>query len=235
MKAIIPCVEFDDILKITLPLNAWHFSKILIVTSHDDYRTQQYVKSLRDPKIAIFATNAFYRDGAPFNLGAALELGFDALGRSGWICRMDADIILPKNLSWSGVHPGYLYTPRRHILREIREHANVDWSILPIREEAGFWGYCQVFHASDSVLPLPWYGQDSVHAGGSDGYFSDHWPAHKKLRPNWNVLRLGPTNKNWAGRTIDRLDGVSFDTRKRRYMMNYINGDMAKEQGKEIL
>ena len=63
------CVDFADILALTLPRNARHFKNILVVTSPDDHATADVVKSVKNA--SLFTTDAFYRDGAVFNKGLA--------------------------------------------------------------------------------------------------------------------------------------------------------------------
>ncbi len=43
VKGIVVCVEYDDLLTITLPRNARHLTEIVVVTSPTDLRTQQVV------------------------------------------------------------------------------------------------------------------------------------------------------------------------------------------------
>ena len=41
LEAVTTCVGFDDILDVTLEQNHAHFDSFIVVTSHDDYKTQQ--------------------------------------------------------------------------------------------------------------------------------------------------------------------------------------------------
>jgi hypothetical protein len=166
-------------------------------------------------------TDAFYRRGAVFNKGLALEEGFDAMGREGWIMVLDADILLPRHVDWSFRRFGNLYTPRRSIFANPRHYNDaMDWSAYPTTREQEFCGYCQLFHADDPRLALrPWYGIDWPHAGGCDIDFECKWPKSHKLRPGFNVLHLGQDNRNWCGRTTDRLDRQPIVHRQERDQM----------------
>jgi hypothetical protein len=97
MNAILVSVNYSDVLRMTLPYNRHHFQKVLVVTDLDGF-TELY--DICDPlNVEVFATNAFYDNGAAFNKWKALEQGLDKLGREGWICIMDADVFWPKDLS----------------------------------------------------------------------------------------------------------------------------------------
>lgn len=138
MKAIIVCVDFADLLSITLPYNRHHFDQIMIVTARNDIDTQYLAQK---NQCQLLLTDAFYEDGAVFNKWKALEEGLDVLGREGWLCIMDADVLWPKRIEWNpGDHyqygsisnpgeammsweysllsAGNLYTPKRRMWEE---------------------------------------------------------------------------------------------------------------------
>jgi hypothetical protein len=160
----------------------------------------------------LHRTDAFTRHGASFNKGLALEEGFDVLGRNGWICHLDADIVLPLELDLSGIGPGHLYVARRRLCLDPRDYTGqTDWSHWPlIPEKAPFdCGAFQLFHGDDPVLATrPWYPVDWVHAGGSDTEFNAKWPADKRHYLPFEVLHLGEPYRNWHGRQTPRLDGT---------------------------
>lgn len=208
IKGIVVCVNYDDLLAITLPRNLKHLSSCLVVTSLTDQRTVDRVKSVG---CNIYQTDAFTRHGARFNKGLALEEAFDVTGRSGWIMVWDADTLLPPPLlaPMDNLQIGTLYSARRRILinpKEWSEHTN--WERLPIHNDRVFPGYFHLFHADDPVLVRrPWYDVTFSHAGGGDGYFQSRWTDTNKTRFPWHVLHLGPIDTNWHGRATDRIDG----------------------------
>ena len=207
MKSIVVCVEFDDLLAITLPRNARHFERVLVVTSPADEATQHVVSAV--PNGEVYATDAFYRQGAAFNKGLALEQGFDVLGREGWLLVWDADIVMPDRMELADVEIGNLYSPHRRMCRNPGEyHGQTDWTRWPIQGDREHAGYFQLFHAADPLLgDRPWYGIDWKHAGGCDSDFQARWPAHKRRRLPFEVLHLGVEHVNWHGRCQPRLDG----------------------------
>lgn len=221
VKAITVCVGYDDFLKLTLPRIVMHVTKLLVVTSPDDVRTKELVLLYPD-KVELFVTDAFYRDGAHFNKGLAMEEGFDVLGRSGWILVLDADIVLPEVIPPLDLTVGKMYTPSRRIMSNVdglTETPTVSPDTLPLRYEVGNFGYFQLFHADDpAITTLPWYGIDWNHAGGCDSVFEKRWDKSDRLRMPFEVIHLGDPDANWYGRTRPRIDNgeVHADADARR-------------------
>lgn len=211
MNAITVCVEYDDLLALTLPRAATHFERVLVVTSFDDARTADVVA--RTPNAECFQTDLFFADGANFNKGRALEAGFDVLGREGLICVFDADIVMPPCLERPPLLADYLYSPYRRMCRNpLQWDGSDDWSAFPRFSDNEFAGYFQLFHAMASALESrPWYGVDWNHAGGCDSDFQAKWPTGKKRRLPFDVLHLGDDCTNWHGRCSQRLDGTMPD------------------------
>lgn len=209
VKGIVVCVEYDDLLAITLPRNARHLTEIVVVTSPTDRRTQEVVRSV--PSARCFITDSFYRDGARFNKGAALEQGFDALGRDGWTLIWDADVLFPDVMPFTNLDPAKLYGARRRILENPGEWSPkfTSWNRLPLSRETGWPGFFQLFHGSCArIASRPWYDTTFVHAGGGDAYFQSRWPHDAKGYLPIEVLHLGPRDANWFGRASARTDGA---------------------------
>jgi len=209
MNALTVCVEFDDLLAITLAQNRRHFDRFLVITSLRDEATVAVAKQF---DAEWLCTDAFFTEGAPFAKGLAVEEGFETLGRQGWICVLDADVILPPGPDWLSLRYGNLYGPRRRLYKDASRPipSGLDWSTLPRVRDTELAGYCQIFHASDPVLRArrPWYGIRWRHAGGCDSDFQALWPARNRLRPAWEVLHLGDHGENWCGRSSPRTDGT---------------------------
>lgn len=94
LEAVTVCVGFDDLLDVTLGHNHPHLDTLIVVTSHDDRRTQQVAK-----KHGAFCvqTDLFKKNGRNFNKGAAINAGFGWFQYHGWRMHLDADIVLPDN------------------------------------------------------------------------------------------------------------------------------------------
>lgn len=225
IRAILVCVDYADLLAHTLPYNRHHFKQMTVVTSTKDEETK---KVARENGCTLFETDAFYDDGAKFNKWKALEQGLDAMGRSGWICIMDADVLWPKMVDaphW--LLQGYLYTPLRRMLtqpNQLRTLAEMGpppeslWHIFPQHPQQREWaGYTQLFHSSDPCLPpAPWHQIDWRHAGGADSFFQQCWPMGLKKRPPFEVLHIGESGQNWCGRATERLDGTKPEEAEER-------------------
>jgi hypothetical protein len=223
IKGLTVCVEFDDLLRRTLPRNAGHFDYLLVVTSPHDRGTLEAVRDVSEEHgldhVDVYRTDAFYQRGAAFNKGMCLEHGLDIVGRSGWLLVWDVDIVMPDAMDLSHVEPGRLYCPRRRMCRNIGEYTGQrDWSRWPALKETEPAGYYQLFHAADPVLRVrPWYAIDWRHAGGYDTEFQARWPGHRKARLPFEVLHLGEAYLNWHGRVQARADGtVPPEADKRR-------------------
>jgi hypothetical protein len=96
MNAILVSVDYSDLLAITLPYNRHHFNRVMVVTRPNDFHNVFPIAQAN--QAVVYTTDAFYRDGAVFNKWAALEEGLTWMGREGWICIMDADVLWPKKL-----------------------------------------------------------------------------------------------------------------------------------------
>jgi hypothetical protein len=195
-------------LKITLPYNMHHFDDVMVITSKADVETRLFAFEGLD--CAIHITDAFYEDGAYFNKWRALEEGLDNFGRHGWLCLLDADILIPKKVPEFNIERGTLYTPLRRMYPSLTGVPQEPyWPQYPVhRNVAEFAGYCQVFHAEDPVLgPAPWHDINWKHAGGADSFFQQKWHHFNKVRPPFEVLHIGEPTTNWFGRATQYSDG----------------------------
>lgn len=234
MNAIMVSVNYADLLAITLPYNRHHFDRVLVVTDSKDVETARIAGTNR---AEVFVTDSFYAGGAVFNKWAALEEGLDVLGRRGWLCVMDADVLWPKSVclermlegesSRPTIKIGQLSTPMRRMWDSwpmvpqqwaVRDKEIVPgwvppedrWYKFPLhRQQREFAGYSQIFHADDLHLgPAPWHQTDWIHAGGADSFFQMKWPDDCKVRPPFEVLHLGRAGSNWFGRATALADGT---------------------------
>lgn len=214
-------------LEICLVRNMRHLTECLVVTTPTDDAVKAVVEKV--PGARVFETDAFYRHGAKFNKGLSLELGFDVLGRDGWIAVLDGDILLPDSLPLDRMQPGSLYGAKRRILEDPSKwHADLDWNTCPPTMDGGPIGFTQFF-AGDS-LPVrnarPWYDVSFAHAGGCDAYFLEIW---KRARAPlvvlpMEVLHLGKPDANWFGTdqaSRDLMAKYVYQNGWRRAMKNF--------------
>ena len=207
LRGIVVCVNYDDLLAITLERNMRHLQECLVVTSPADHKTKELCKDI--PGVRVYETDAFYRFGAKFNKGLAMEEGFDALGRHGWILIWDADTLFPDDISHD-YQPGNLYNAHRLIMPTPKTWTpEYNWSKALASHDPSFPGYFQLFHADDKqIAQHPWYDVTFTHAGGCDGYFQTRWEPRNKIRLPFKVLHLGPRDVNWFGRATERVDNT---------------------------
>jgi len=215
-RGITVCVDYDDLLQLTLPQNLQFVSEQWVVTSPTDDRTQ---KLLRDkfPAVKVFVTDAFTRYGASFNKGLAMEEAFTAMGRDGWILIWDADTVFESRLfsGFVGVarfSKDILYGCRRLILTDptiYEADPAAAWRQAVRTDDTDIPGYFQLFNAAAPQLKGRefWYDPTFAHAGGGDAYFHSLWSVKRKRRLPILVLHLGPRDCNWFGRVSARVDG----------------------------
>lgn len=212
MTGIVVCVGYDDLLALTLRPNVRHLSRCVVVTAPADAATRKIAESVPDCRVHV--TDAFYRRGATFNKGAAVEEVFDAAGRErmGWTLIWDADVLLPARLpDVRGLDPAKLYGAVRRMFEDVTAPVPPEpaWRELPVSREWGYPGYFHLFHGSAPVLrgTRPWYDPSFRHAGGGDGYFQSLWSESQKEHLPVEVLHFGPRDTNWCGRVSPRADG----------------------------
>ena len=76
LRAILVCVDYADLLGLTMPYNRHHFSELMVVTSPQDKDTIALAPKL---KAQLHVTESFYDNGADFNKWKGLEEALDAL------------------------------------------------------------------------------------------------------------------------------------------------------------
>lgn len=207
-KIITTCVNRAQYLRHTLPTWRLHTDNILVVTTPNDNETCDVAF---DNGAHFFCTESFYYDGVQkqyeydgtiFNKSRALEYGFDALGRDGWILILDADIVLPQSMSLilSEMNPECLYSPWRRIHSLFNPDKDnvpneVDWTNFNICgadvKYDEYAGYFQLFHASAQTPP--WYNRTKyMTAGMCDTEFWGKWKKERRVRiTDFEVLHLG--------------------------------------------
>lgn len=99
IEAVIVCVNYSDFLEISLKKNLNHFDHVIVITDTKDSKTPKLVQKLnaQNNKITTLITDIFYFNGAKFNKGLAINLGFANLQHKDWVVTLDSDIVLPKD------------------------------------------------------------------------------------------------------------------------------------------
>lgn len=205
------CVEYDDLLSITLPRNVRHLTECLVVTSPDDVRTQKLASDI--PDVRLLVTDAFTRHGSEFNKGLAMEEGLQTLRDDSPIIIWDADTLFPDTMRLPPVLPDCLYGPTRRMLEDPSTYYDrMDWEKQHRTVDVEYPGFFQLFDPGSGCLQDQpyWYDPTFAHAGGGDAFFQTLFP--HKVRLSFDVLHLGPRDANWFGRTTQRLDGNNVST-----------------------
>lgn len=92
IECVIVCVNYGDYLAWALPLNLRHFEKVVVVTTFNDKQTQSLCQFY---DVECVQTHAFYDNGAKFCKSKGINEGLARLSRDGYVCHMDADVVLP--------------------------------------------------------------------------------------------------------------------------------------------
>ena len=227
LEYVTTCVDFDDLLDVTLGLNHPHFDTAIVVTTHDDRATQLVAR--KHGAICV-QTDLFRKNGRKLNKGAAINAGFDRFQYLGWRLQLDADIVVPDNfrrLLFNHTHldPHCLYgadrvdvigraelTALRRLLREGPQHSHSAFLsprhhrpispryLDPLR------GYCpigffQLWHAR-CQKSYPWSLGTAAH---DDVMFAASWPeTHRRHLPtivSYHLCAAPPKlAENWDGR-----------------------------------
>lgn len=218
LLGVVVCVDYDDLLAITLPRAMRTLSECYVITSPEDERTQKICSEI--PNVHVFETDAFTRDGAIFNKGRAIEecLVAKVKQHDGWVLIFDADIVIPQAcvsdefLSEKDINTLYgCY--RRMLTKGVGDYPDHEslWMQLQRANDVEFAGFFQLFHTRAASLcdKLFWYDPTFTHAGGGDAYFQSLFASKQRLEID--VLHIGERDRNWFGRVTNRVDGRSVD------------------------
>lgn len=208
IKGVTVCVDFADLLAVSLDRWDTGLDDILVVTAPADKATRALC---RDYRVPCYCTDVFYANGAAFNKGAALS---EAVLRTGfrnpsdWALLFDADIVPPVN--WRAVveaanpQPGRLYGAWRWENPEDTKLPSVDWRKGRLIPQSWVIGYFALFHLADPRVPAdPMFECHWTHAGNYDTSFSWLWPRGPAGLQEFLPLRtvhLGRQRENWLGR-----------------------------------
>lgn len=213
LRGVVVNVDYCDLARLCLPANLRFLSECWVITSPADIETQEFCSQF--PKVRLYITDSFYKDGAFFNKGRCIEECFNVMGRHGNILIHDADILFPDDMleELPTIQPNILYGAARRIVEDpLQWDPSVPWSHYGRRNDNRRpIGFFQCFSAESALIRdrRPWYDQTFIHAGGGDGFFESLFPrdGHQVILP-LDVLHLGPADSNWFGRSTRRLDGT---------------------------
>jgi glycosyltransferase involved in cell wall biosynthesis len=228
LETVTTCVGFDDMLDVTLTYNHAQVDNAIIITSHDDIKTQMVVQK---HGARLVLTDLFKKNNRQFNKGAAINSGFGHFQYHGWRLHLDADIVLPDNfkrilfnhthldrdaiygcdrLDVVGVKDmRRLMSSPQHGFGYLVMSKNVPASARYVDGLRGYVpiGFFQLWHASKQI----WYPYSLGTAAHDDILFAEQWPSsHRRHLPTVICYHLqaerGKMGENWEGRGQKRLD-----------------------------
>lgn len=158
-EAIIVCFDYLDFLSTTLPLNLEILDHVVVITKEND-PIIEYCNSLKSDKISIVVTDAFHHNGAKFNKGLVINIGFQALIYKEWVMTLDADIVLSPDFkdkfcqSFNNIE--YIYGSRRYNIDTRKDWEDFQSGKKPVDDfilYRGFgYGYMTMWHYQSSIF-----------------------------------------------------------------------------------
>ena len=233
LELVTVSVGFDDILDVTLAENHQQCDHLIVVTTHDDLKTQSVCRKYG---VTCVPTDTFTKFPNEFRKGAGINRGFDFFQYYGFRGYIDADCILPNNFNrilfnHTVLDQSVLYGCDRINISGLKELQTVKKRLTSNPQHAyGFLinpshdgafgsryldgndsycpiGFFQLWHSSHQK-PYPSSKNEASH---DDISFAKLWPKEKRqLLPSAFCYHLVPEGEllfgaNWKGRTQPRL------------------------------
>ena len=230
----VSCVGYADFLRLTLPHTLRALGSATVLTTSTDVDT---LRCAEEHAVPVHLTDAWYDSGASFDKAAGLNSWLDTLtsDSESWVLILDADILVPPQVlpDLETLDPQCLYgVPRRACLSQVEWNAFVggerEWETFvvdrPSIRKGKLWGA----HPTDNVAAVCGYFQlwHSIYAAGNkrftpcptaacyDVLFALSFQEDRRFElPGREVLHLGPTNTNWAGRISEAWNSSELLTR----------------------
>lgn len=188
IDAIVQSVRYADMLAITLPLNLSSFDSITVWTAPGEEAVQQVC---REYGVDCYTTDAFHRDGDPFNRGRAYNVAFrELIGKrmektdspEGWVCQLDSDIVMPKG--WRPAFetlppdPECFYGARRYNVETAEQWAAIQADPAELNNALLYrgigYGFLQCWNGISSTFIKAWNAtQGNPHPEYPDGSTAD--------------------------------------------------------------
>jgi hypothetical protein len=197
LEAVTTSVGFDDFLDATLELNHPHLDTMIVVTTHNDHKTQAVAR--KHGAICV-QTDLFSKNGRALNKGAAINAGFGHFQYHGWRLHLDADVALPDNFrrmlfNHTSLDRNAIYGADRV---DVIGHAMLQRARASMQHSGGAFlgnnmpispryvdtlrgyvpiGFFQLWHAS-TQKPYPFSLGTAAH---DDVLFAEQWPRSHRL------------------------------------------------------
>ena len=235
LHGVVACVDCADLLRWGLPAWARNLDSVTVVTAPHDAETLR-LAAAAGPGVRCHTTDAFYRQGASFNKGAALaEALEESVPYEGWIIAFDADIVPPAHLRSDltvrdqcppfedSLYGAVRYQcPRLPISAADLDDWQDDAAVgrLPVLPAApgDLPGWFHLWHTS-AVPRGRTYDRCWPHAGNYDTAFALRWPIERRIiLGRVRCLHLGEPRRWWHGRGPDaerRMADMLAERRRR--------------------
>lgn len=229
IEAVTTYVGFDDILDVTLARNHGQVDTFIVVTSHDDRKTQMVA---RKHSAICVESDLFTKNGRNFNKGAAINQGMSHFQYHGWRMHLDVDIVLADSFrrvlfNHTALDTQCIYGCDRidvigeqELQKIALQHRFRFLMYSSIRRPIGarfissLYGYVpigffQMWHATQQ-RDYPYSLGNACH---DDVLFAAQWPElNRRVLPSSVCYHLRPNHsgkwgENWNGRTQARLKG----------------------------
>ncbi len=229
IEGIAVCVQYADFFAETIDRMCHAVDQLFVVTTADDKETQKLC--MNRSKVTVVETDAFYRNGMKFSVGAGVNEGLKACKRDDWALVLDADTALPwhtrEALEFADLNPQKLYGVDRatawgrKMWDAVKGMDQYQCPLVvspPLRlglrvslSQHGGWfpcGYFNLWHPGVSgIHDYPIHAAGT--AEGSDMMQAARWPRRRReLLPEIIAIQLATSNEavpirgaNWLGRT----------------------------------
>lgn len=237
----ITCVGYSDFLQLTLPQTLRYLGTPWILTAGSDDETKRCGERHGVP---VYATEAWFDDGSPFNKARGLNSWLDSLDsrRTSWVLTLDADIVVPPSLigDLTQLNRNYLYgVPRRVCAQKrawndfvtgSREWTSFEldvprikngklWGLHDTTNAAAVYGYFQLWHVAGAVGARRFVSCPT--AALYDVLFAlSFGDSHRINLPRQEVLHVGPIRENWSGRTSEKWADAAAIPPNRIYQLH---------------
>jgi hypothetical protein len=196
--AVQVCVDYADVLALTLGVNRPFFDRFIIVTAPDDIETREICRGY---DVELVITERFWLGGAFFNKAAGLNEGLRRVNTD-LVCSLDADTILPpsvhRHVACINDHES-LYGMARKIHDTYADYLNGSGEIRATAPGYTI-GFFQLFWRSSPFFPGE-FDESYPTAAHYDIEFMCHWPPSRRLHLGELVAsHVGQRQVNWFGR-----------------------------------
>ena len=196
---ILVCINYSDLLALTLQQNRGMFKHFYVVTEKSDTNT---IKLCEKYQVNVHLTNITHKDNAYFNKSGMIhevQKVIHAKFPTSWVLILDADIYLPDNFLsiCSEKKLKHLDHDALYSLKRIDFHTYEDFEKKENGKEyiAQFMGYFQMYYDKTK-----YYAPHSSTCGKCDYIFSTEFRKKYYLNETFQIYHLGEDGKNWEGR-----------------------------------